>query len=171
METSYKELLNNITTFVFDVDGVLTKNSLLISSQGELLRQVHAKDSYAIERAIGEGYKVCFMSHGDIRGLRMQLKLINVSDVFLKVTDKAEQLDIILEKDNIKREQVLYMGDDIPDSYPMHMVGLPCCPQDAVPEIKAISKYVSHQYGGKGCVRDVIEQVMKVQGKWLNNFS
>jgi 3-deoxy-D-manno-octulosonate 8-phosphate phosphatase (KDO 8-P phosphatase) len=111
------------------------------------------------------------MSHGDIRGLRMQLKLINVSDVFLKVTDKAEQLDIILEKDNIKREQVLYMGDDIPDSYPMHMVGLPCCPQDAVPEIKAISKYVSHQYGGKGCVRDVIEQVMKVQGKWLNNFS
>lgn len=171
MEDSYKTLLNNITTFVFDIDGVLSKNSLLINGQGELLRQVHAKDSYAMEKAIGEGYNLCFMSHGEVKGLRMQLKLINVTDVFLNVSDKADQLEKYLRDNDIQREKVLYMGDDIPDSYPMHMVGLPCCPQDAAPEIKAISKYISHQYGGKGCVRDVIEQVLKVQGKWLNYMS
>lgn len=170
-DKSYKELLNNISTFIFDVDGVLSKNSLLVSSQGELLREVHCKDSYAIEKAIGEGYNICFMSHSEIRGLNMQLKLIGVRDVYLKVADKADQLHEYLHSYNIQREHVLYMGDDIPDSYPMHMVALPCCPQDAVPEIKAISKYVSHQYGGKGCVRDVIEQVLKVQGKWHQNFS
>ena len=171
MEKSYKELLNNITTFVFDVDGVLCENRLQINTQGELLRQVHAKDSYALETAIKEGYNVCFMSHGEIKGLRMQLKMINVTDVYLKVSDKAEQLDEFLDIYDIRREHVLYMGDDIPDSYPMHMVALPCCPQDAVPEIKRISKYVSHQYGGKGCVRDVIEQVLKVQNKWFNRVS
>lgn len=171
MEDNYKTLLNNITTFIFDVDGVLSENSLLIGTQGELLRKVHAKDSYALEKAIGEGYNVCFMSHGEIKGLRMQLKLINVKEVHLNVSDKAEEVDKYLIKNNIKREHVLYMGDDIPDLYPMHMVGLPCCPQDAVPEIKHMSKYISHQYGGKGCVRDVIEQVLKVQGKWLNYMS
>ena len=170
-EKSYKEYLKHITTFVFDVDGVLTDGSIQISTDGEMLRTMHTKDGYALKTALNQGFNVCIISGGKNEGVRSRLRGLGITDIYLGAHVKTEQLDEYFNIHGIKAENVLYMGDDIPDSYPMHMVGLPCCPQDAVPEIKAISKYVSHQYGGKGCVRDVIEQVMKVQGKWLNNFS
>ena len=171
MEKSYKEYLNQITTFVFDVDGVLTDGSLQISTKGELLRTMNTKDGYAMKMALKAGFTVCIISGGKNEGVRERLRGLGITDIYLGVDDKVEQMDEFFDIYDIKPEQVLYMGDDIPDYYPMKLVGLPCCPQDAVPELKEISLYVSHKDGGEGCVRDVIEQVMKVQGKWMEKNS
>ena len=171
MEKSYKEYLNQITTFVFDVDGVLTDGSLQVSTKGELLRTMNTKDGYAIKMALKAGFTVCIISGGKNEGVRERLRGLGITDIYLGVDDKVEQMDEFFDIYDIKPEQVLYMGDDIPDYYPMKLVGLPCCPQDAVPELKEISFYVSHKNGGEGCVRDVIEQVMKVQGKWMEKNS
>ncbi|AVR46154.1 3-deoxy-D-manno-octulosonate 8-phosphate phosphatase [Christiangramia fulva] len=167
MEKSYKEHLNKIKTFVFDVDGVLTDGSIQISTQGELLRTMNIKDGYALKMAKNAGYTVCIISGGKNEGVRKRLRDLGINDIYLGVEDKVEQLDEFFDIYDITPDEVLYMGDDIPDYYPMKLVGLPCCPQDAAPEVKEISLYVSHKSGGKGCVRDVIEQVMKVQGKWI----
>ncbi|WP_372918800.1 KdsC family phosphatase [Salegentibacter sp.] len=167
MEKNYKEQLNDINTFVFDVDGVLTDGSIQISTQGELLRTMNMKDGYALKAAHQAGYTVCIISGGKNEGVRSRLRGLGLTDIYLGIQDKVEQMDEFFDIYNIKPDQVLYMGDDIPDYYAMQKIGLPCCPQDAVAEIKNISKYVSHKKGGKGCVRDVIEQVMKVQGKWI----
>lgn len=163
---NYKETLNHITTFVLDVDGVLTNGSILVSNEGDLLRSMNVKDGYAMKKAIKAGYTVCIISGGKNEGVRKRLQGLGITDVHLGVEDKTENLDEFFEVYSIKPKNVAYMGDDIPDIYPMKMVGLPTCPQDAVSEVKAISKYVSHKKGGEGCVRDLIEQVMKVQGKW-----
>lgn len=171
MEKSYKEYLNQITTFVFDVDGVLTDGSLQVSTKGELLRTMNTKDGYAMKMALKAGFTVCIISGGKNEGVRERLRGLGITDIYLGVDDKVEQMDEFFDIYDIKPEQVLYMGDDIPDYYPMKLVGLPCCPQDAVPELKEISLYVSHRNGGEGCVRDVIEQVMKVQGKWMEKNS
>ena len=171
MEKSYKEYLNQIKTFVFDVDGVLTDGSVQISTQGDLLRTMHTKDGYALKTAHNAGYTVCIISGGRNEGVRDRLRDLGITDIYLGVSDKVEQMDEFFDIYGIKPEEVLYMGDDIPDYYPMKLVGLPCCPQDAVPEVKEVSKYISHKNGGEGCVRDVIEQVMKVQGKWMEKNS
>jgi 3-deoxy-D-manno-octulosonate 8-phosphate phosphatase (KDO 8-P phosphatase) len=171
MEKSYKEYLNQITTFVFDVDGVLTDGSLQVSTKGELLRTMNTKDGYAMKMALKAGFTVCIISGGKNEGVRERLRGLGITDIYLGVDDKVEQMDEFFDIYDIRPEQVLYMGDDIPDYYPMKLVGLPCCPQDAVPELKEISLYVSHKNGGEGCVRDVIEQVMKVQGKWMEKNS
>ncbi|EKF56472.1 3-deoxy-D-manno-octulosonate 8-phosphate phosphatase [Galbibacter marinus] len=170
-EKSYKEYLENITTFIFDVDGVLTDGSLVITTEGEMLRTMNVKDGYAIKTALDKGYNICIISGGSNPGVRTRLKGLGVTDIHLGVGDKIETLDEYLDIYNIKPEQALYMGDDIPDYHVMKMVGMPCCPNDAVAEIKEISKYISHKQGGKGCVRDVIEQVLKVQGKWKDNYN
>lgn len=167
MEKNYKEYLNQISTFVFDVDGVLTDGSIQVSTNGELLRTMNMKDGYAMKVAKDAGFTVCIISGGKNEGVRMRLRGLGLTDIYLGVQDKVEQMDEFFDIYDISPDEVLYMGDDIPDYYPMKLVGLPCCPQDAVAEVKEISKYVSHKKGGKGCVRDVIEQVMKVQGKWI----
>ncbi|MFD2518871.1 KdsC family phosphatase [Salinimicrobium flavum] len=169
MEKNYKEYLSQITTFIFDVDGVLTDGTLQISTEGELLRTMNIKDGFAMKHAMQQGLTVCVISGGNNEGVRHRLKGLGVTDIYLGCHDKVEQMEEFLDIYNINPENVLYMGDDIPDYYVMQKVGLPCCPQDAVAEIKEISRYVSHRKGGKGCVRDVIEQVMKVQGKWLKD--
>lgn len=171
MEKNYKEYLNHITTFIFDVDGVLTDGSIQVSTEGELLRTMNIKDGYALKTAQLAGYNVCIISGGKNEGVRKRLRDLGITDIYLGIQDKVEQLDEYFDIYNIEAENVLYMGDDIPDLYPMRLVGMPCCPQDAAAEIKDISRYVSHKKGGKGCVRDVIEQVLKVQGKWLKNHS
>ena len=171
MEKSYKEHLNQINTFVFDVDGVLTDGTIQISTKGELLRTMNTKDGYAMKMAQKAGYTVCIISGGKNEGVRKRLRDLGITDIYLGISDKVKQMDEFFDIYDIKSEQVLYMGDDIPDYYPMKLVGLPCCPQDAAPEVKEISLYVSHKKGGEGCVRDVIEQVMKVQGKWIDKNS
>ena len=167
---SYKEHLNHITTFIFDVDGVLTDGTVTVTTSGEMLRKMNIKDGYAIKTAVDSGYHICIISGGSNEGVRLRLQGLGVKDIHLGVHNKIETLNEYLISTNIDSANALYMGDDIPDLQVMQMVGLPCCPQDAAPEIKAVSSYISHKNGGKGAVRDVIEQVMKVQGKWNNNF-
>ncbi|GAA4300918.1 KdsC family phosphatase [Aestuariibaculum suncheonense] len=166
-EKSYKEYLQHITTFIFDVDGVLTDGSLNVTSTGELLRTMNVRDGFALKFAVNTGYNVAIISAGQNEGVKVRLEALGVNPVYLGASNKAEQFKSYIEANNIKAENVLYMGDDIPDHAVMQLVGLPSCPQDAVPEIKSIAKYISHKKGGEGAVRDVIEQVLKVQGKWV----
>ena len=170
MAKSYKEILNDITTFVFDVDGVLTDSSVHVSQNGEMLRIMNIRDGFAMKAAIESGYNVCIISGGSNEGVRIRLQNLGIKDIHLASSDKVKTFKEYTELYNINPEHVLYMGDDIPDYHVMKLVGLPTCPQDSVPEIKSISKYISHVNGGKGAVRDVIEQVMKVQGKWNTYF-
>lgn len=171
MAKSYKELMNDITTFVFDVDGVLTDSSVVVTTDGEILRTMNIRDGYAMKAAVENGYNVCVISGGSNEGVRVRLRNLGITDIHLGTPDKVETFKEYIELYNIKPEQVLYMGDDIPDYYVMKLVGLPTCPQDACPEIKTISKYISHKNGGKAAARDVIEQVMKVHGKWMTHFN
>ncbi|MDR6300717.1 KdsC family phosphatase [Mesonia maritima] len=166
MDKNYKEILNDITTFVFDVDGVLTNGSILVSTEGDLLRSMNIKDGYALKKAVKQGYTVCIISGGKNEGVRKRLRGLGITDIHLGVENKVDCLDEFFDVYNINPNHVAYMGDDIPDTHPMKLIGLPTCPQDAVSEVKAISKYISHKKGGEGCARDLIEQVLKVQGKW-----
>tara|TARA_R110002073_G_scaffold300272_1_gene467525 strand:- start:8882 stop:9409 length:528 start_codon:yes stop_codon:yes gene_type:complete len=170
MEKSYKEYLQHITTFIFDVDGVLTDGTVTITTKGEMLRRMNIKDGYAIKTAVDQGYNMCVISGGSNEGVRLRLQGLGVTNIYLGAHNKIDQMNEFLHNYNIKLENVLYMGDDIPDYPTMKLAGLPCCPQDAAPEIKEICSYISHKNGGKGAVRDVIEQVLKVQGKWDPNF-
>ncbi len=166
-EKSYKEYLQHITTFIFDVDGVLTDGSLNVTTSGELLRTMSVRDGFALKFAVNAGFNVAIISAGQNEGVKVRLEGLGVNPVYLGASNKAEQFKSYTQENNIKPENVLYMGDDIPDHAVMQLVGLPACPQDAVPEIKSVSKYISHKKGGEGAVRDVIEQVLKVQGKWV----
>lgn len=170
MAKSYKEIMNNITTFIFDVDGVLTDGSVFVNNDGEMLRTMNIRDGYALKAAIDSGYNVCIISGGSNEGVRVRLRNLGITNIHLGTPDKVETFDEYIDIHQIKQEHILYMGDDIPDYQVMKLVALPACPQDACPEIKGISKYISHKNGGKGAVRDVIEQVMKVQGKWMESF-
>jgi len=170
MEKSYKELMPQITTFIFDVDGVLTDGSVYVFENGELVRQMNIKDGYALKTAVDTGFKVCIISGGSNEGVRTRLSKLGLTDIYLGAHNKIEQYEDILKKYNLNPKNVLYMGDDIPDYPVMKLVGLPCCPKDAASEIQEISKYISQKKGGKGCARDVIEQVLKVQGKWNGKF-
>ncbi|MFV5692091.1 KdsC family phosphatase [Flavobacterium sp. LT1R49] len=170
MAKSYKEMMNDITTFIFDVDGVLTDSSVFITNEGEILRTMNIRDGYAMKAAVDSGYNVCIISGGSNEGVRVRLRNLGITDIHLGVPNKVETFDEYTDVYQINPEHVLYMGDDIPDYHVMKLVGLPACPQDASPEIKAISRYISHKNGGKGAARDVIEQVMKAQGKWMAYF-
>ena len=132
---------------------------------------MNTKDGYAISSALKQGYKICIISGGSNEGVRSRLEKLGVKDIFLGTHEKVSFLKDYITKNNLSTNELMYVGDDLPDYQVMQLVALPCCPQDAVPEIKAISKYVSHKNGGKGVVRDVIEQVMKAQGKWMKNFN
>lgn len=169
MEKSYKEYLKQINTIVFDVDGVLTDGSILVTTTGEMLRRMHTKDGFALKTAFEQGLHVCIISGGTNLGVQRRLEGLGLTDIYLGASQKKEVLASYIKERNLQWKNVLFMGDDIPDLSVMKAVGLPCCPQDAVAEIKEISSYVSHNKGGEGCVRDIIEQVLKVQGKWLNN--
>ena len=171
MEISYKQLLPNINTLIFDVDGVLTNGMVTIMPDGELVRHMNIKDGYALKTAVDKGLNVCIISGGNNEGVRTRLAGLGIKDIYLGAHDKIKQYNELVEKYNLQPENVLYMGDDIPDFPVMKLVGLPCCPNDAAPEIQGISKYISYKKGGEGCVRDIIEQILRVQGKWDNNFN
>ena len=170
MEKSYKELMPQITTFIFDVDGVLTDGKVTIFPDGQLIRSMNIKDGFALKTAVENGYNVCIISGGTNEAIKSRLRGLGITDIYLGAHHKVDQLEEYLDIYNIMPENVLYMGDDIPDYPVMEMIGLPTCPKDAVQEIQNISLYISQKKGGNGCVRDVIEQVMKVQDKWNINF-
>jgi 3-deoxy-D-manno-octulosonate 8-phosphate phosphatase (KDO 8-P phosphatase) len=156
----FLENLKNITTFVFDVDGVLTN--------GELLRTFNIKDGYALQLAKKKGYQICIISGSSGPATQRRFENLGVPNVYLGVGDKVEVFNSFLKENNISAEQVLYMGDDMPDYYVMQLVGIATCPIDAVDEIKQISHYISPRKGGETAVRDVIEKVLKVQGNWFD---
>jgi 3-deoxy-D-manno-octulosonate 8-phosphate phosphatase (KDO 8-P phosphatase) len=160
------ELFQPITTFVFDVDGVLTDGTLLILNDGQMARTMNIKDGYALQLAVKKGYRVVVISGGTDNAVKDRLNKLGIEDVFLKTANKKAKLIEYVAQHKLKWEEVLFMGDDIPDYIPMQMVDLPCCPADAVAEIKQISKYISPVEGGKGCARDVIEKVLKLNGHW-----
>lgn len=160
------ELFAPIRTFVFDVDGVLTDGSLMLTEDGHMLRSMNIKDGYAMQLAIKKGYKVWIISGGKSEAVRLRLNKLGISDVHIGIESKKEVLNEIVAASLTSYNNVLYMGDDIPDYAAMQLCGLPCCPNDAVAEIRAVSKYISPLNGGKGCVRDVIEKVLKLNGDW-----
>jgi 3-deoxy-D-manno-octulosonate 8-phosphate phosphatase (KDO 8-P phosphatase) len=167
--TNYKELLKNISTFVFDYDGVLTDGSIITLNDGEAYRTTNVKDGYALQLARKKGYRIVVISGARADCMIHRLKALQISDIFLGIENKLETFKKYLEDNGIDSSHVLFMGDDIPDYELMLASGLSTCPSDAAEEIKKVARYISHFAGGKGCVRDVIEQVLKVQGKWMND--
>ena len=163
---NYLEKLHHIRCFIFDVDGVLTDGKVLALASGEQARTFLIKDGYGIEKALLAGYHIAIISGGKQEGVQRRLEFLKINHIHLGVKDKTDVFNKVCLDLNILPEQVLYMGDDWPDFEVMQLSGLPCCPQDATQEIKEISLYVSDKKGGEGCVRDVIEKVMKVQGTW-----
>ena len=155
-----------IKTFVFDVDGVLTDGTLLILEDGQMARRMNIKDGYAIQLAIKKGYRVVIISGGTSEAVKERLARLGVKDCFVKIDDKKARLVEYVAEHKLAWDEILFMGDDIPDYIPMQLTGLPCCPTDAATEIKQISHYISSIEGGKGCVRDVIEKVLKLNGHW-----
>ncbi len=165
---SFLNKLKDITTFIFDVDGVLTDGSVFVSENGEQSRSFNIKDGYALQLAVKCGYNVCAVSGSRSKSALYRLNSLGIKDVYMGTHTKIVKVKIYLEERHISPENVLYMGDDIPELEAMKLVGLPVCPADAVEEIKAVSMYVSPLAGGKGCARDVIEKVLKIQDKWMN---
>jgi len=164
---SFLHKLKEITTFIFDVDGVLTDGTIFVTEDGRQSRAFNIKDGYALQLAVKCGYNVCTVSGSRSKSAVYRLNSLGVKDVYMGIHTKIEKLKIYLEEKSISPENVLYMGDDIPDLEAMKHVGLPVCPADAVEELKAVSMYISPYAGGKGCARDIIEKVLKIQGKWM----
>ena len=167
--SNYKALLTKVNTFIFDFDGVMTDGTVILQHDDHPLRTANVKDGYVLQLAVKLGYNVAVISGGISRSMDNRFEALNIKDAFTGVRNKLEKFHSYLKEKNIKPEQVVYMGDDIPDIPVMKEVGVPVCPADAAEEVKNIAVYISDKKGGEGCVRDIIEQVMKVQGKWITD--
>lgn len=163
---NYKTLLNKVSAFVFDVDGVMTNGKVMITTQGEMHREMDTRDGFALKYALLKGFKIGVISGGTNDGVRKRLELLGVNKVYMGIHEKDIAFDDFINTFKIDPEEVLYMGDDIPDVPVMEKVGVATCPQDAVSDVKKIVDYVSHKKGGDGCIREIVEQVMRVQKKW-----
>ncbi|MBT3241700.1 MAG: HAD hydrolase family protein [Bacteroidetes bacterium] len=162
----FKEQLVGIRGFVFDVDGVLASAKTVLHPSGDLMRTMNTKDGYAIYRALEQGYKLAIISGAKSESIRTRFSELGVDWICLNSMDKLSDLKEFIQHHDLKPEELLYMGDDIPDAEAMRYVGLATCPNDAVEEIQATCNYISDLPGGEGCVRDVIEQVLRAQKKW-----
>ena len=160
------ELFQPVKAFVFDVDGVLTDATVQVTEAGDMLRTMSIRDGYALQLAVKKGYKVWVISGGKSEGVRIRLNRLGITEVHLDVRNKTSVLNKLVKDSDGNFANLLYMGDDIPDHAVMQLCGLPCCPADAVAEVKQVSKYISPLAGGKGCVREVIEKVLKLNGDW-----
>jgi 3-deoxy-D-manno-octulosonate 8-phosphate phosphatase (KDO 8-P phosphatase) len=164
---SFLKELKKVKAFVFDVDGVLSKDISPINEDGSPVRTANVKDGFAIRRAINRGYPVAVITGGYLERVRKRHEKIGVKYYYENITDKVQCLGDFLKKTGINEKNVLFMGDDLVDYHVMLKVGFPVCPQDAVDEIKSISRYISHRNGGEGCVRDIIEKTLRVQNNWF----
>ena len=161
----------NINTIVLDVDGVLTDGTLLVMPGGLMVRRMNIKDGYALQLAVKKGYHIAVISGGDSAEVKDRLQKLGITDVYMKVQDKLSVLNEYMILNGLDLATTAYMGDDIPDYDVMKVVGLPACPADAAVEIKSLSAYVSPVNGGAGCVRDLIEKIMRVRGDWAEDAS
>ena len=160
------EFFKEVSTFVFDLDGVLTDGTVLVLNDGLQARQMHVKDGLALQMALKNGYNVIVISGGSSEPVIRRLQKLGVSEVYLDIKDKLLFLDEYLSNRRLGWQEVLFMGDDLPDLAILNKVAMPCCPADAVMEVKKVSKYISPVKGGYGCVRDVIEKVLKLNDNW-----
>jgi len=159
-------IFDKITTFIFDVDGVLTNSQVLITEKGELLRSMSTRDGQAIKFALDAGYHVAIITKGGSVGVKSRLSGLGIPDIYDKLETKHAAYAELVAKYDLKQEEILYMGDDLPDIPLLKQVGLSTCPYDASRDVLAVATYVSPEKGGYGAVRDVIERVMRCQGKW-----
>lgn len=167
MKKNFKGLLKNVKAFVFDIDGVLTDGRIMVMGDGHMTRTMNTRDGYAMQHAVKNGYTIGIISGGKSEPAKNRLQKLGINDIYIGITDKLDSLKEFMHIHDLNYENILYMGDDMPDYEVMQKCGIPCCPKDAVAEIKEISVYISDKAGGDGCVRDIIEQVMKVHKKWL----
>ncbi len=170
-DRSFKEELANLETFIFDLDGVFTDNSVELVTGEEPRRTFYVRDAYAVQHAVKEGLRILIMSGGRSKAVEESLQRSGVKEVYMSVADKLSLFRDLCSNAGIDPATTAYMGDDIPDLPVMRSVALPCCPADAAEEVKAISAFISKSNGGRGCVRDLLEQVLKVQGRWLTTRS
>lgn len=159
--------LRKIKAVIFDIDGVLSAQTVPMEQNGDPLRSVNIRDGYAIQLAEKMGLRIAILSGARTESIRLRYNYLGVEDVFLSCSVKVKTYEDFKEKYGLRDEEIAYMGDDIPDLEVMRRVGCPCCPADACAEVKEVSIYVSDRLGGHGCGRDLIEQVMKAQGKWM----
>jgi len=161
--------LKKIKAFVFDVDGVLSPDSIPLHPSGEPMRIINTKDGYAMQLAVKQGFKMGIITGSDSLAIFKRFDSLGFQHIYLKSVRKIDDFDDFLRKNKLCSEEVCYVGDDIPDYEIMQVVGLPSCPANAAIEIKSIAKYISHCKGGQGVARDIIEQVLKAQDKWMQN--
>lgn len=166
--SNYKEKLLRIKCFIFDYDGVLTDGTVYPSADGEMMRAANVKDGYALQLAVKKGYRVAIISGGKSKTMEKRMEALKIEDVFLGVQNKKEVYDDFIKKYDLKNEEILYMGDDIPDYQLLKIVGVATCPSDAAEEIIEIVDYISHKPGGRGAVRDILRQTLKIQNKWFD---
>lgn len=165
--TNFKGDLRKVKAFIFDVDGVFATSKVLLHPNGELMRTMNIKDGFACFYLVKKGVPIAIITGGDSESVRTRFEKLGIKDIYMKSSDKLKDFQDFINKYGLKTEEILYMGDDLPDYPVMKVVGFPTCPADAVEEIKAISSYISDKNGGEGCVRDVIEQVMRLNGQWM----
>ena len=165
---NYKAKLHEIKAFVFDYDGVISDGNIWSANDTIIVRSGNVKDGYAMQYALRKGYLIAILSGGSGDSIRSRMKMLGVEDVYLGSHRKKEIFEDFLKYKQLLPEQVLYVGDDIPDYDVMRLAGVSACPADAAEEIKAVADYISHKNGGCGCVRDVIEQVLRLQGQWFH---
>ena len=161
--------LTKIKALVFDVDGVLSAETIPLHPNGEPMRTVNIKDGYALQLAVKRGLHVAIITGGRTEAVRKRYEGLGIPDVHLGASVKITVYEAFRAKYGLQPDEVLYLGDDIPDYEVLRLVGLPCCPADAAPEIKQVCRYISHRNGGYGCGRDVVEQVLRAQGKWMSD--
>lgn len=159
--------LKKIKAIVFDVDGVLSAETIQMDSNGQPVRTVNIKDGYAIQLAVKRGLHIAIMTGGHSKEIALRYQYLGVKDIHLSCAMKIKTWDEFTAQYGLHDDEIIYMGDDIPDYEVMQRAGCPCCPADACPEIKNISLYVSDRRGGYGCARDIIEQVLRAQGLWV----
>ena len=167
--TNFKEDLARVKAFVFDIDGVLSLQTISLNAFGVPNRTVNLRDGYAIQLAVKKGYRVGVISGASSKEYIKRLRTLGVTDIYLNSRTKKESMKELVAKWKVDLKSVLYMGDDIPDFEVMKMVGLPACPADADSEIKQIAVYISDKKGGEGCVRDVIEQALRLHKNWMDH--
>ena len=160
------EHFQDISTFIFDVDGVMTDGGVLLLGNGIQARRMNIKDGLALQMALTNQYNVLVISGGSSEAVIQRLQYLGISEIYLGLKDKLKFVELYFEQHQLKLKEALYMGDDLPDLPLLGAVGLPCCPSDAAREVKQISKYISPLNGGNGCVRDVIEKVLKLNDHW-----
>lgn len=159
--------LKKVRAVIFDIDGVLSANTITLHPEGEPMRTVNIKDGYAMQLAVKQGLCIAIMTGADVKSIRMRYEKLGVKDIFTGCSVKIQVYEKFLADNALSDEEVIFVGDDIPDYEVMSRCGCPCCPADACPDIKRVSRYVSNQNGGYGVGRDILEQVLRAQGKWL----